>query len=233
MKSAFITGANQGLGFGFVEELLQQGWQVFAGTQELQSTLLKRNNLTWILLELTDDSSIQRAAGQVSEHTSTLDLLVNNAGINKDTATDHHKERVSHLGDLERVSLRKMFDVNTIAPLMVLQYFLPLLTPDPSFVINVSSCRASFHDELENPYANYGYRASKIALNMFTFCSIRDVPKTVKTFAVHPGNIKTGMNPRGTDDPRIQAGRILAIPEKWNEEWNGRFMRYDGTVYPL
>lgn len=233
MKSAFITGANQGLGYGFVEYLLEEGWRVFGGVRKKTSLLPSAENLSWIEIELSDDESIARAVAQVREQTEAIDLLINNAGINKDTATDNHKEKASDLRSLERTVLQRMFDINSIAPLMVLQKFSPLLTANPAFAINISSCRASFHDEFENIYGNYGYRASKIALNMFTFCSLHDLPKNIKTFAVHPGNVRSGMNPGGTGDPKVQAQKIVSITEAWNDDWNGKFMRYDGSLYPL
>lgn len=233
MKSAFITGANQGLGYGFVEHLLEEGWRVFGGVRKKTPLLPSAENLSWIEIELSDDESIDRVIAEVRERVGAIDLLINNAGINKDTATDNHKEKASDLKDLERTVLQKMFDINSVAPLMVLQRFLPLLTANPAFVINISSDRASFHDEFENIYGNYGYRASKIALNMLTFCSLHDLPANIKTFAVHPGDVRSGMNPDGPDDPKVQAQKIVAIVEDWNDDWNGKFMRYDGSLYPL
>lgn len=233
MRSAFVTGANRGLGYGFVEHLLDNGWRVFGGVRERASSLRKAENLYWVELELSDDSSIMQAVAKVRKQTNTIDLLVNNAGINKDTATNDHKEKVSNVKDIERGAMQKMFDINSIAPLLVLQKFIPLLTPDPAFVVNISSDRASFHDEFKNPYGNYGYRASKMALNMITFCSVLDLPANIKTFAVHPGNVRSDMNPVGKDDPKVQAKKILSITETWNDDWNGKFLRYDGSLYPL
>jgi NAD(P)-dependent dehydrogenase (short-subunit alcohol dehydrogenase family) len=232
VKSAFITGANQGLGNGFIEHLLDQGWQVFGGVRKKEN-LPQKANLVWVELELASDDSIANAVAEIKKKTNQIDLLINNAGINKDTATDNHKEKVGKLGHLERTMLQKMFDINAIAPMRVLQAFLPLLTAPSSFVINISSCRASFHDEFENSFANYGYRASKIALNMMTFVSTYDLPKNIQTFAVHPGNVRSGMNPSGSDDPKLQAEKIMTITKNWNNAWNGKFMRYDGTLYPL
>lgn len=233
MKSAFVTGANQGLGYSFVQYLLSKGWRVFGATRKLSSDLLVQENLTWVELELQDNDSISRAFADVQRHTAELSLLINNAGINKDSATDNHKELVSKLGELDRTRLLKMFDVNAIAPMLVLQRFLPLLTDDPTFVINISSCRASFHDAEGNTNGNYGYRASKIALNMLTACSLFDLPRNVRTFAVHPGDMHTAMNPDGQDSPDVQAEKIVSIMTDWNESYNGTFLNFDGTPYPL
>ncbi|MEK7531351.1 MAG: SDR family NAD(P)-dependent oxidoreductase [Patescibacteria group bacterium] len=233
MKSAFITGANQGLGLGFVRHLLSEGWKVFGGTRKISSSLPSKENLVWIPFNVTDDVSIEKAVAKIRENTSRIDLLINNAGINKDTATNNEKEKATNLKKLDRLVLRNLFEVNAVSPMMILQKFLPLLSEDPSFVVNVSSCRASFHDEEEESSGNYGYRASKVALNMLTLASVHDLPKNIRTFAVHPGSVRTAMNLRGESEPKVQAEKIISLLSRWDEKWNGKFLNFDGAPYPL
>jgi len=236
METIFITGANRGLGKGFVEYSLKKGYKVFAGVRKPENfpkELKENKNLKVVEIDVSNDESIRKAAQTVSEQTEHLDFLVNNAGVNKDSATNNHKEEVCNLKSLDRQSLQKMFDVNSISPLLITKYFLKLLNSNPGFIINISSCRASSHDEIPNSSANYGYRASKAALNMMVLSSILDLPKNVKTFTVHPGSVKTDMNPEGTDKPQDQAKAILKITENWNDDFNGKFLRYSGELYPL
>lgn len=231
MKYALITGANRGLGKGFVEYLADNRYFVFAGMRNIKDQANK--NILPLVFDVSSDLSIKKAFETIKSKTDNLDLIVNNAGVNKDTATDNHKEFVCNLGSLKRENLLNMFDVNSISPLMILQEFLPLLKSDPCFVINISSCRASFHDEFENLTGNYGYRASKIALNMLTFCSVKDLQSNIKTFTVHPGGVKTDMNPEGDQMPYDQAEKIISITRNWKDEFNGKFMRWSGEYYPL
>lgn len=234
MKTVFITGGGHGLGKGFVEYFLNNDFLVFSGEHNPNVEKNGHKNLRVISLDVSTDSSISNAIDLISRETDHLDYLINNAGLNKDTATNQHKELVSNLDTLDREALKKMFDVNAISPMMILQKSLQLLKKTPSaFVINISSDRASFHDELENSSGNYGYRASKIALNMMTFCSTWDLPENIKTFAVHPGSVKTHMNPTGTNSPIDQAEKIISITSNWKEDFNGKYLRYDGTLYPL
>jgi NAD(P)-dependent dehydrogenase (short-subunit alcohol dehydrogenase family) len=142
--------------------------------------LLGQENLVWISLDVTSDQSISNAFDVISTHTKNLDVLINNAGVNKDTATHHKPEQVGVLGSLTRAPLQIMFNINTIAPFIILKTFLPLLMQDPSFVINISSRRASFQENGESAMANYGYRASKVALNMMTLASVVDLPQNIK-----------------------------------------------------
>lgn len=233
MKTALVTGVNQGIGIGFVEYLLENNWRVFGTTRKDASSLIQDENLTCLPLELASDDSILKLVETLSQQVDGLDLLVNNAGINKDTATHNQKEKVGTLGHLDRTMLLDMFNINAIAPLLLTEKLIPLLNEDPSFVVNISSCRASFHDEFENDFGNYGYRASKIALNMFTFCSVKDLPNNIKTFAVHPGAVQSQMNPGGSDKPYDAAKEILEIQNQWNDEMNGKYFRYSGELYPL
>ena len=231
MKYALVTGADTGLGKEFAQELSSRGYRVFAGTRRSPETLPRMEHVTWMPLELTSDESIRQAVLCVQEETSSLDLLINNAGINKDSATDGHKEKATILEHLDRAILLHMYDVNAVAPMMMTKAFLPLLVGHSSFIINVSSCRASYHDRMPVSSANYGYKASKAALNMLVHCSVNDLPKEVRTFAVHPGDMKTGMNPDGEQDPRVQAIAILQITEHWKDSQNGAFLNFDGTIY--
>lgn len=236
MRSVFITGAGRGLGKGFTEYFLNQGFKVFAGVRypaNFDRNLSSNPNLVIVPIDVSDDESIKKAVAIVKEKTNNLDFLINNAGTNKDSATNNHKELVCNLSQLDRKSLLYMFNINSISPMIVLKEFLPLLTDNPSFVINISSGRSSYKDEYLNTNGNYGYRGSKAALNLMTFSSLIDLPKNVKTFAVHPGGVKTDMNPTGTDKPIEQAGKIIDITKNWKEEFNGKFLRYNGILYPL
>lgn len=232
MKSVFITGANRGLGYGFAEYLSKNGYQVFAGTR-VTNTLPQHENIIWIECDVTDDTSIDKAVEEIKTKTNSLTLLINNAGVNKDTIPESDKNLVSKLGHLDRKALMHMFDINSVSPIIVTQKFLPLLTINPCYVINISSARASFHHGHAGSTANYGYAASKIALNMFTFCSEAELPKNIRTFAINPGGVKTDMNPDGPDEPIKKAEKIIGLTENWKEEYNGKFIHHDGTLYPL
>jgi NAD(P)-dependent dehydrogenase (short-subunit alcohol dehydrogenase family) len=233
MKVAFITGSNRGLGLGFVQYLSLNGWQVFAGMRDITRFKQGIKNVTPIQLDVSNDESIKQAFQKVSAKVDTINLLINNAGSNKKSATNGKPDLVCKLPSLDREKLLDMFSTNAIGPLMVTKTFLSLLNAAPSYVFNISSDRASFHDEIPNSSANYGYRASKVALNMMTFCSVDDLPRNVKTAAVHPGSVLTDMNPAGDTTPQEQAEKIVSLTERWQEEWNGKFLRANGEYYPL
>ena len=97
MKYAFVTGAGRGLGVGFVDYLLDQGYFVFAGVREIKEDYKNKENLAYIVCDVSSDDSIQKCFETISSKTDILDLIVNNAGVNKDSVTNGHKEKVSEL----------------------------------------------------------------------------------------------------------------------------------------
>ena len=231
MKTALVTGANRGLGLGFADVLASKGYTVYAGMRHTDGFKSDSLNIKTIELDVQNDVSIQSVVETIRSEAGSLDLLVNNAGVNKDTATGNRKEIVTQLSSLSREALLLMFNVNSVSPLLVMKYMVPIMTSKDSFIINISSQRASFSDKNES--ANYGYRASKVALNMFTIASLFDLPKNVQTFAVHPGSVKTDMNPWGKSSAHESATSILCILDNWQPEKNGKFLNYDGADYPL
>ncbi len=232
MKSVFITGANRGLGLGFAEYFLNNNYLVFAGTREVTDDLLKKDNLIWIKCDVTDDSSIKNVVEEIKSRSENISFLINNAGTNKDTIPEGDKDLVSKLGSLDRKALINMFNINSVSPIIFVQSFLPILTND-CFIINISSARASFSDGHAGSTANYGYASSKVALNMMTFCSEMELPNNVKTFAVNPGGVNTDMNPDGLRKPIEVAEQIINITKNWKQEFNGKFLNYDGAFYRL
>lgn len=233
MNTAIVTGSSQGLGKGFVDNLASTGYTVFACTTDT-AKIIATENIIPIELDVISNESIKKAVREIGSKTDHIDILINNAGVNKDTVTNNQPELVSKLSSIDRESMLKMFDVNTVSPLILVKHFLPLLEKSSqSFVINVSSCRASYHDEFANNNPNYGYSSSKIALNMITSRLVKELPENIQTFAVHPGDITSTMNPEGDSEPRLQAKKIIEITDNWRSELNGEFLRYDGTFYRL
>lgn len=233
MKTAFITGANRGLGKGFVEYLLSQGYQVFAGVRDNTSQLEFNKNLIVVKCDISNDEQIDNALNIIRLQTNHLDLIINNAGVNDETLTNNRKHLVSNINNLDRGLVLKMFDINSVSPIFVVKKFLKLLNNTNCFVINISSSRASYQDEYEDGYPNYGYSSSKYALNMMTYRLSKELPTNVQTFSVSAGDVKTDMNQSGEQLPYEQAKNIINITNNWNPKLNGRFLNWDGKQYPL
>ena len=229
-KYALVTGANRGLGLGFVNVLLEKGYFVFAGTRTKVPLDIKDKNVQQIPLDIEDDESIKDAVNLIKNSGVHIDLLINNAGVNKRSHSVGGTQLVNNLDKINRKSLLHMFNVNAVGPIILISYALPILNTQGCFVINISSGRTSF--ENDSPTGNYGYRASKIALNMLTKATTIDLPAGVKTFSVHPGLVHTDMYPQGAMEPIEAARKIIDITQSWDDSKNGAFLDNDGNYFP-
>jgi NAD(P)-dependent dehydrogenase (short-subunit alcohol dehydrogenase family) len=124
-RAVLVTGANRGLGLALVEEALRRGaTRVYAGTR--QPLAHRDERVTPLSLDVTDAAQIRAAV----EYVESLDVLINNAGI------DRH-------GDLsDRVLLERHLAVNLFGTYGVTQAFLPLLTRSRGVIVNVLSLAA-------------------------------------------------------------------------------------------
>jgi NAD(P)-dependent dehydrogenase (short-subunit alcohol dehydrogenase family) len=90
MKTAIVTGANSGLGFETSKELSKQGFEIIMACRDLSKGLAakseiraqnQRAKLNVLKLDLSSLESVKEFAFQVHQNYSSLDLLINNAGI--------------------------------------------------------------------------------------------------------------------------------------------------------
>ena len=187
MKTALITGAYRGLGYEVARQLSQRGWKVIltARRKDQGSAAAARlNNGSFLELDITDNSSVARAARKVS----ALDVLINNAAIIAD-------------GDADILNIRPEVIAETIATnalgaLRVSQAFIPsLLKSSAGRIVNVSSGAGQLNDMGTWSPA---YATSKTTLNAITCilaAALKD--KGVAVNAVCPGWCRTEMGGQG------------------------------------
>lgn len=185
---ALVTGANKGIGFEVVRELAVKGWRVFLTGRSRDAVVQAASKIgpsvTPVALDVASSNSIEAAVKTVSHAVDHLDVLVNNAGILDDDDNS--------IFDLTPDRLRRMFETNTIGPLLVTQAFLPLIRKSQSGrIINVSSGAGQLSDL--GTWAP-AYSISKTALNGVTnqFASaLKD--SNIAVNSVCPGWVRTDM----------------------------------------
>ena len=233
-KTVLLTGAAGGIGASFAQALADGGARL---------VLVGRNliNLDTLLETLpgsghraipADLGTVQGRLAVVNACAEGIDVLINNAGVN-------------HFGLLEAQTeeqIRTMFELNTIAPILLTQALLPQLVKRESIVVNVGSGFGSIG------FAGYcGYSASKFALRGFSEALRRELADTpVSVLYLAPRATATSMNPdhivamnselgNATDEPRVVARalmdllakprgtRFLGWPERFFIKLNGLF----------
>jgi NAD(P)-dependent dehydrogenase (short-subunit alcohol dehydrogenase family) len=152
-KTVLITGCSSGIGAALAHELLRRGQRVIATARRLEALQpLAAAGAQTLALDVVDAASIAAAVSalQASEP-GGVDLLINNAGYGQFGA----------LLDLEAEDLRRQFETNVIAPVMLTRALLPLLRQKPGACIaNVGSISGL----VATPFAG-AYCASKSALH--------------------------------------------------------------------
>lgn len=234
MTTAFVTGANRGLGLEFTRQLLDRGDTVLATARRpARSDALKRlqaqhpDRLSLLPLDVSDPASIaavRQEAGGATEH---LDLLINNAGINSKGV--QKGRRNVRFGSLEPQGILQMVAVNAIGPLLVTQALADLLQRSTAArVVSISSWLGSIGGKTTG--GNYGYCASKTTLNMLGRAMAFDLQKLgVTAVLMNPGWVSTDMGgPNAPSSPEQSVAGMLAVTDGLTPDDAGRFLQWDG-----
>ena len=231
MNKVLITGANRGIGLEFVRQLAARGDQVFATCRQPADATdlhdLKTQNpdlISITQLDVTDPSSLTESHKHIGSKTETLDLLINNSGINIDDGTFESF-------DLE--AMQSILTVNSIAPMMVTQQYLDLIkTSSKPKIINISSINGSLTNLV--PRGHYSYSASKAALNMYSLRLSHDLKETgIIVIMLHPGWVKTDMGGPDADIvPQDSIKSMLQLFDTLTLDKSGGYYDYTGRTIP-
>lgn len=233
MQQILITGANRGLGLEFVKQYLTAGERVFAACRnpaqadELKQLEADTRRLTLVQLDPGDAQSIAQLPHLLAEYTDTIDLLINNAGMNV-PAPEYRQ-----LGSLQAEALLETLRVNAVGPLLVTQALLSSLraSANPK-LINISSQVGSM--DWKRGGGGYSYAGSKAALNMYTRTLAADLRADgVIVITIHPGWVQTDMGGAGAPlTPREAVGSMIRFFDTLTLNHTGGFYKWDGSVHP-
>ena len=195
MQTILITGANRGIGLEFVRQYAAEGAKVHACARRPEdadalSKIAHESGGKVCLhrLDVADFAAIDLLAQSMDGE--PIDLLINNAGI---YGPQHQTaDRIDYDG------WGQTFTVNTMAPVRMVQAFLPnLKAGSGKKVVTITSQMGSIAD---NNGGYYVYRSAKAALNSAMKGLSVDLAGTGLTVVVlHPGWVKTDMG--GPDAP--------------------------------
>ena len=201
-RIALVTGATRGIGLETVRQLAAAGVHTLLAGRDrdraVQATLTLQSQglpVEAIALDVTDADSISAAAQQVQARHGRLDILVNNAGVALDDWSAAPSEQSSEVW-------RRTFDTNVFGLIEVTRAFLPLLrVSHAGRVVNVSSVLGSTALQADPSSTYYpikvpAYNVSKSAVNAWTVQLAHELrDSAIKVNAIHPGNVRTDMNP--------------------------------------
>ena len=225
MNVAVITGASQGLGLETARQLAGRGYRVvLTGRSE---TALKSaaedigSEADWYVLDISDDSSVDKFFDWLKSAHGRIDVLVNNAG----RIYGAHR---ATMAEVDAKGLGEAINNNAIGAYRMIRLALPMMERQGrGRVVNVSSGMGALSDMGSGAIP---YRVSKTALNAITILAAHEAHAGVKVNAVCPGWVRTEMGgPNASRDVADGAAGIVWAATLPDDGPSGGFFR-DGEA---
>ena len=179
LMQGIVTGASRGLGLALTRALVERGWRLVVdarGEEALRRAVAGLDGVVALAGDVTDPDHRRRLVEAAGE---PIDLLVNNASV----LGPSPQPTLAHYPLDE---LRRVYEVNVLAPLALTQLALPHFGDDAR-VLNVTS------DAAVEAYENWGgYGSSKAALAQIT-AVLGAETRGLRAYAVDPGDMRTQM----------------------------------------
>ncbi|WP_448564295.1 3-oxoacyl-ACP reductase FabG [Thalassotalea ganghwensis] len=191
-KVALVTGASRGIGKAIAMQLQSLGATVIGtatsehGAEKISEYLGAGNGM---MLNVTDDSSIDAMFEQIKAKHGAVDILVNNAGITRDNLFMRMKD--SEWQDIIDTNLSSVFKISKAV-------MRPMMKNRHGRIINIGSVVGTMGNA-----GQVNYATAKAGLIGFTKSLAREVASrgiTVNTVA--PGFIDTDMTQTLTDEQK-------------------------------
>jgi len=224
-STAFVTGANRGLGRHFAEQLLARGATVYAGARDPGTVTVE--GVTPVRIDLRDPASVTSAA----EIVQGANVLINNAGSSFGASL--------LTGDFDDIAGE--LDTHYLGTLRVIRAFVPQLTAAPqAAVLNVLSVLSWF-----TMPAVSAYSAAKSAEWSLTNAVRQELAEhNVLVAGLHVGYMDTDMA-RHVDGPKsdpaavatlaldgLEAGQVEILADELSQQVRGGLAGGVTALYP-
>jgi NAD(P)-dependent dehydrogenase (short-subunit alcohol dehydrogenase family) len=174
-------------------------------------------------LDVTNYEQMAALADQLGRR--PIDILLSNAGIygSKDVG----------FGEVDAQEWRQVLEVNTIAPLMLVQTFVEQVAASQQKLVAVISSKVgSIADNSSG--GSYIYRSSKTAVNQVVkSLSIDLAGRDISVISLHPGWVKTDMGgPNAEISTDKSVSGLKSILQSAGLAQSGQFIEFNGSSIP-
>jgi NAD(P)-dependent dehydrogenase (short-subunit alcohol dehydrogenase family) len=179
-RTAIVTGGSRGLGLALTSALAARGVRVVVDGRDAQALRAQAAALDGVVAVPGDIGDPAHRDALVEAAGPAIDIVVNNASLLGPSPQPA-------LAGYPLAQLRRVYEVNVVAPLALVQAALGRLAPGAA-VLNVTS------DAAVEPYAGWGgYGSSKAALEQLSAILAAEHPE-LRVYAVDPGDMRTRMH---------------------------------------
>jgi len=221
-RVAIVTGGNAGIGLETCKTLVSKNCKVYLGArseskasaaiEEIKS-IYKDADIQWLQIDLSDFSSVTKAAESFLKESQKLNYLINNAGV------------MNHPSNITKDGFDIQFQTNYLSTVSFTWKLLPLIKKtaesEPVRIVNVSSeahkffigKKGIYFDDINLPDSSgwTRYAQSKVALILFSKMMAKKYPE-VQTFSLHPGAVNTGLQTNEASNPLVPFENYIGRP---------------------
>ena len=250
-KNYFIIGGTGGIGQAIVKQLVQltnhkqQGGArtVIFATYHTSQPDFTADNLHWLPMDVSDESSIEQATTHIKQQTAHIDWVINCVGLLHTPNNQPEKA----LRQLETDFFLQNMQINALASLLIAKHIKPLLATSersadkPAVFATISARVGSISDNQLGGW--YSYRMSKAALNMGMKNLSIEWSRSLKDVCVvvmQPGTVNTRLSSpfqgnvadKNLFSPAYSAERLLQVLHSMTVAQSGSFVDWAGESIP-
>ena len=216
-QTAIVTGASSGIGAGIAETLGAAGANVvvnYAGHREGAEDVVRRiknggaDAFPW-RADVSSEVDVQAMFQAAIEEYGTVDILVSNAGVQKDAP----------LLDMTLDQWKTVIGINLTGAFLCAreaarEFVRRGMVPERSRALGKIIFVSSVHEIV--PWAGHvNYAASKGGVMLFMKSIAQELgPKQIRVNSIAPGAIKTPINRTAWETPEAEARLLKLIPYK-------------------
>ncbi|MED1203028.1 3-hydroxybutyrate dehydrogenase [Heyndrickxia acidicola] len=181
-RTVIVTGAARGIGYAIAEAFIKNGDFVAIGDLNLEQAVESAKNLgsqaKGYEVDVADDESVKRFIDQVITDRGTIDVLVNNAGL----------QHIDKVEDFPVAKWRQLIDIMLTGPFLLTKYIVPFMKKQQyGRIINISSV----HGKMASPFKSAYVSAKHGVVGLTRTVAIETANDGITVNAIMPGAVKT------------------------------------------